>query len=158
MNDEALIRLANLKALGLTATLLSEKVGGRYTYWRDLLAGEKSFGEKAARKIEEAMGYPRGFLDAVEDRQSTEWPFLQVTLKQLQGLPTEYIQALEKHALDLLSLAKTPIQKPLKHADTNPAGAPDYVMLSGKLPPKESTRGRPDTHTERGSTQRKKRL
>lgn len=63
MSDEALIRLDNLKALNLTPTQLSARVGGRYTYWRDLLANKKSFGEKIARKIEEKLELRRGALD-----------------------------------------------------------------------------------------------
>jgi hypothetical protein len=63
MSDDALIRLSNLKATDLTPTLLAEKVGGRTSYWSDLLRGKKSFGEKVARKIEEKLGWPRGCLD-----------------------------------------------------------------------------------------------
>jgi hypothetical protein len=90
-----------------------------------------------------------------------DWPFKKVTLAQLRELEATSpgaIEHIETTALGLLSLAKTPILKPMKHHDTGAEGAPDYVLLSGKLPPKESTRGRPNTHTERGSTQRKKRL
>jgi hypothetical protein len=68
MSEDSLIRLTNLKALGLTATELSEKVGGRYTYWRDMLHGNKSFGEKIARKIEDKLKLPRGSLDAADSR------------------------------------------------------------------------------------------
>jgi hypothetical protein len=63
MSDDALIRLKNLLSLKLGATELSDRVGGRYTYWRDLLLGQKSFGEKIARKIEEKLSLPRGWLD-----------------------------------------------------------------------------------------------
>lgn len=63
MSDDALIRLQNLRALRLTPTQLSERIGGRYTYWRDMLGGNKSFGERIARKIEQALGMPRGAMD-----------------------------------------------------------------------------------------------
>ncbi|MDP3651066.1 MAG: S24 family peptidase [Rhodoferax sp.] len=63
MSDDALIRLANLKSLGWGPTDLANKVGNSYQYWRDLLAGNKSFGEKAARNIEEKLSLPRGCLD-----------------------------------------------------------------------------------------------
>ena len=66
MSDDALIRLFNLKASGVTAKQLESRGIGRYTYCRDLLAGQKSFGEKIARKIEEKMGWPRGCLDTDE--------------------------------------------------------------------------------------------
>lgn len=118
MNDDALIRLSNLKSLGLTPKLLEQQVGGRYTYWRDLLAGQKSFGEKIARKIEEAMNYPRGYLDQVIDKPSEDWPFETLTLAQLKNLPPAYLKAVERHALDLVSLAKTPIHVNLEHTDT----------------------------------------
>ena len=41
MNDDALIRLSNLKALNLTPKELSDRVGGRVSYWADLVRGEK---------------------------------------------------------------------------------------------------------------------
>lgn len=63
MSDDALIRLENLLALNISATDLVKSVGSSYQYWRDLMAGKKSFGEKAARRIEEGMGLPRGSLD-----------------------------------------------------------------------------------------------
>jgi len=72
MSDDALIRLSNLKATGVTAKQLQARGIGRYTYCRDLLAGHKSFGEKAARKIEEKMGWPRGCLDADDGCPPTE--------------------------------------------------------------------------------------
>lgn len=65
MNEDALIRLENLRRLNQSAKELEATVGGRYTYWRDMLAGTKSFGEKAARKIEEKYGLVRGQLDQV---------------------------------------------------------------------------------------------
>lgn len=63
MSDDALIRLENLRALNIGATELVKSVGSSYQYWRDLMAGKKSFGEKAARRIEEGVGLPRGSLD-----------------------------------------------------------------------------------------------
>lgn len=66
MSDDALIRLANLKALGHGPADLVRLVGSSYPYWRDLLAGNKSFGEKAARNIEEKLGLPRGCLDLAD--------------------------------------------------------------------------------------------
>ncbi len=66
MSDDALIRLDNLKALKLTPAELSAKVGGRNSYWNDMLAGKKSFGEKIARKIEDKLSLQRGSLDLVD--------------------------------------------------------------------------------------------
>ncbi len=76
MSDEALIRLANLRSLKQTPVQLSERVGNRYTYWRDLLAGKKSFGEKIARKIEEKLELPRGWLDEVSPTVPGHYPNL----------------------------------------------------------------------------------
>lgn len=160
MNDDALIRLSNLKALGLTAKLLEAQVGGRYTYWRDLLAGQKSFGEKIARKIEEALAYPRGYLDQVIDTPADSWPFQTLTLEQLRSLPPEYLQTLERHALDLISLAKTPVRVNLEHLDTDgDIDDKDITVLHGQLP---STQGQPSaatsTDTDHGPRQRRKRV
>jgi len=66
MSEDALIRLENLRKLNQTAKELESVVGGRYTYWRDMLQGTKSFGEKIARKIEEKYGMQRGQLDTVD--------------------------------------------------------------------------------------------
>lgn len=66
MGEDALIRLANLKALGHGPAELVRLVGNSYPYWRDLLAGQKSFGEKAARNIEAKLGLTRGCLDQVD--------------------------------------------------------------------------------------------
>lgn len=66
MSDDALIRLANLKAIGYSPTELSRVMGTSYQYWRDMLAGRKSFGEKTARNIEDKFNLPRGCLDLAE--------------------------------------------------------------------------------------------
>ncbi len=66
MGEDALIRLTNLKALGHAPNDLVRLVGNSYPYWRDLLAGQKSFGEKAARNIEEKLGLARGCLDTAD--------------------------------------------------------------------------------------------
>jgi hypothetical protein len=74
MNDDALIRLANLKALNLAPKELSARVGGRVSYWADLLRGKKSFGEKVARKIEEQLGIPRMSLDTADEEEPIPTP------------------------------------------------------------------------------------
>jgi hypothetical protein len=67
MSDERLIRIENLRRVcaerHLGAKELASNYYGRYTYWRDLLEGGKSFGEKAARKVEAALGLPDKWLD-----------------------------------------------------------------------------------------------
>lgn len=71
MADLSAIRRANLKriteARGLTPTMLATRYTQRVSYWSDLLSGAKSFGEKAARKIEEQLELLPGELDSVED-------------------------------------------------------------------------------------------
>jgi hypothetical protein len=63
MSDDALIRKANLKALGKSATELALATGKSYQYWRDVMETPKSFGEKSARNVEEKLGLSRGSLD-----------------------------------------------------------------------------------------------
>lgn len=63
MNDDTLIRLENLRALGHRPTELAARVGNSKQYWGDLLRGKKSFGERVARKLEEKLGLTRGYLD-----------------------------------------------------------------------------------------------
>jgi len=70
MNDSTLIRLENLRALGKSPAELTALVGNSKQYWSDMLRGRKSFGETAARKIEEKLELPRLFLD--EDHSALE--------------------------------------------------------------------------------------
>jgi hypothetical protein len=68
MSEDAAIRRENLRHLVAArkwgAKDLSAHVGGRYTYWRDMLQDpRKGFGENAARKIEDKLELPRGWLD-----------------------------------------------------------------------------------------------
>lgn len=71
MSDDALIRRTNLKSLGLGPKDLQEKIGKSYQYWRDLMETEKSFGERAARNIEEKLDIPRGWLDSARTHTSS---------------------------------------------------------------------------------------
>lgn len=71
MSEDALIRLENLKALKLGPTELSLRVGSRTSYWSDLMAGRRSFGEKVARKIEAGLNLPRGSLDEPPESRVT---------------------------------------------------------------------------------------
>jgi hypothetical protein len=64
MADEAVIRRTNFRLLAKTPKGAHDRLGGRYSYWRDLMEdANKSFGEKVARRIEEAYEVPRGCLD-----------------------------------------------------------------------------------------------
>ena len=99
MGEEALIRrealLAVLKSRGLkelhaqVAFLAGLRDAGeriaRDTYWRDLLKGQKSFGEKMARKLEGALDppLPRGYLDAPSERVRS--PGLRVDVIAVEG-------------------------------------------------------------------------
>lgn len=90
MNDDALIRLENLKATKLSAKELSDRAGGRVSYWSDMLRGKKSFGEKAARNLEERLGLPRLAMDAPldDDAGSTKLVPAQVALPDPDGVTT----------------------------------------------------------------------
>lgn len=71
MSENRLVRVDMLKSVMKARNLvtpqdLADAVGyARYTYWRDLLNGTKSFGEKTARRIEASLkpALPRGYLD-----------------------------------------------------------------------------------------------
>jgi hypothetical protein len=69
MADESQIRRENFKALAKTPKAAHEKLGGAYSYWRDLMTSpSKSFGEKVARRIEAAYLRPSGWLDVPRQR------------------------------------------------------------------------------------------
>jgi hypothetical protein len=63
MNDNTLIRFENLRALGKTPGELAAATGLSKQYWSNMLRGNKSFGESAARNLEEKLELPRLFLD-----------------------------------------------------------------------------------------------
>ena len=63
MNDNTLIRFENLRALGKTPGELATATGLSKQYWSNMLRGNKSFGESAARNLEEKLELPRLFLD-----------------------------------------------------------------------------------------------
>lgn len=63
MNDQSGIRLENLQTMKKRPTELARAIGRSSAYCSDLLRGNKPFGEKAARAIEEALDLPRGWLD-----------------------------------------------------------------------------------------------
>jgi hypothetical protein len=56
-------RSDNLKRTGLTASELSNRVGGQKSYWHGMLTGQRPFGEKVARKIEAALDLQKGLMD-----------------------------------------------------------------------------------------------
>lgn len=63
MSEDAQIRRANLASLQLGPSGLVAKLGRSYSFWRDILETQKSFGEKLARSIEDGLSLPRGWLD-----------------------------------------------------------------------------------------------
>lgn len=68
MADDAAIRRKNLNrfmhAAGLKPSDMAVRFYGRVSYWSDLARDSaKPFGEKAARRLEEAAGLPRLWLD-----------------------------------------------------------------------------------------------
>lgn len=63
MSEDAQIRRDNLAALHLGPNDLVAKAGRSYSFWRDLIKSNKSFGEKLARSIEHDLSLPRGWLD-----------------------------------------------------------------------------------------------
>ena len=67
MSEDAAIRRQRLRSLKLSAKDLQAKAGKSPSYWRDLLGLEsKSFGEKAARYIEDKLELPPRWLDGIE--------------------------------------------------------------------------------------------
>jgi hypothetical protein len=103
MSDDALIRLKNLQALGHNPADLSRLIGKSYQYWRDLLAGNKSFGEKAARNIEEKLGLLRGCLDASEGCIERGMPPKTEALPDVAAI-TRIGSTTPRQALDILGL------------------------------------------------------
>ncbi len=71
MSSMASILRRNLRALVSGPAELQRALGGGVAYWSNLLRDEsKSFGEKAARRIESGMGWPDNCLDELAARSS----------------------------------------------------------------------------------------
>lgn len=74
VNDETAGRLEKLRALmkarGWRVSDLVTKGGRSASFWYDLLRGEKSFGEKLARDLEQEdrLDLPRGWFDGTEEQ------------------------------------------------------------------------------------------
>lgn len=95
MAEDALIRLENLKRLGLDARQLSARLGSGYSYWRDMLKGDKSFGEKVARRIEDGLGLRRGQLDESNEAPEGPWPYELFNHADYMLIPLEYRNRIE---------------------------------------------------------------
>jgi transcriptional regulator with XRE-family HTH domain len=87
MSEDALIRLDNLlllrKERKLNAEALATLTGKTASYYRQLLAGKKSFGEKIARDLEKAMALPHGWLD--QPREVEELPNVMAEPIKMRG-------------------------------------------------------------------------
>lgn len=142
MSDDAIIRLVNLKRLNQTPKDLEQRVGGRYTYWRDLLAGNKSFGEKAARKIEAAYGLVRGALDQVDgleeraptaaktSKPGTISPEVALLSRWLDGISDPVIkESVLQACMQLVLEARQKASHP-PTLDTDPAVSPEKQAAS----------------------------
>lgn len=120
MSEDAAIRRENLRRLCHARQWrprdLEREVGGTYSYWRDLLeTTSKPFGEKAARRIEDKLGLPRGWLDTpmadVTAREAdsppysvTRWPFTRELYRELAAADAATLKRAENLLRVLLSL------------------------------------------------------
>lgn len=87
MNDSTLIRLDNLRALGKKPADLAAVTGVSKQYWSDMLRGRKSFGESAARNLEEKLELPRLFLDEDHSAMSKDTAKDNVNVEGCQDSP-----------------------------------------------------------------------
>ena len=146
MSEIASIRRRNLRRrspdgpddLGALIKLLQARVGNRYTYWRDLLKDEKnSFGERAARKIEEKMGWPGGCLDIDERRpphetHATEAPTNAADTRDRDILQAQIVDVLSQVAL-LSDAQWHAVRGVMEGVVGNPGGADDAARTIVQL-------------------------
>ncbi len=122
-------------------------LGGRPSYWSDLLRDEaKAFGEKVARRIEEAMGWPDRCLDQEEPEQdqsqtrvahtmsyqpdtvpAISWEELTVFLGDAKELPAEFWLTLGDDAMGPRAVKGTRI----KFSRSREPVYGDAVLLTG---------------------------
>jgi len=102
VSDEKLIRLEHFKALiaarGWQVKDLPVEMGwGRYSFWNDLIEGNKSFGEKLARRIEAKLELHRYQLDEAPDKMPEGY----VRLDAHERAMIESYRAISKEARQL---------------------------------------------------------
>lgn len=132
MADDAQIRRRNLQrfmhAAGLTPTEMARRYYGHVSYWSNMRTDpNKPFGEKAARRLEEAAGLPRLWLDTMDAdldaaKQAAHrigeppaawappgWPWSAELWKQVQAADEDQLEQAERILRALLDL---PLQPP----------------------------------------------
>lgn len=123
-----------LRSLKLDAKALEQKAGyGRYSYWRDLLEDEtKSFGEKAARKVEAGLGLPDGWLDQ-DERDAVQSVAKQIPARVSAPAPAESEQqllvALEDWRLKASSRSQQVLDNLILLAQKNELRDEDWLLI-----------------------------
>lgn len=126
-------RIDNLKALRLSASELVVRYGKSYSYWQGLLNGSRSFGEKAAREIEDIAGLPRNHLDQVDGEGGL--------FRDLDAFEAQFITLLRKLGPQARNDVLTDLN--LRVSPTPPTDdfGPGTVRLPSKSPKKGSGQG-----------------
>jgi hypothetical protein len=109
VSEEKLIRHDNFKRRCEEADLNARKLAARfkdgqegdlkggYSYWQGLLNGTRPFGEKIARKLEDALGWPRYSLDETPSKMPEGY----VRLDARERAMIESYRAISKEARQL---------------------------------------------------------
>jgi hypothetical protein len=109
MADEAPIRLENFKRLypadSWSGADLCQKFGRTPSFWSDLRAGRKSFGEKLARSLEDADELVAGSLDV--PLGAKKMPLSRDVLDHLKSLPRDRQHDADKMLRLFLGLPET---------------------------------------------------
>lgn len=119
-----------MAAAGLTPSDMSTRYYGRVSYWSDMARdAHKPFGEKAARRLEEAAGLPRLWLDTPDAdldparhaaHQAREpgavwvpagWPWSAELWQRVQAADDDHLQQAERILRALLGLPQQPPPK-----------------------------------------------
>lgn len=126
MNDNTLIRFENLRALGKTPGELATATGLSKQYWSNMLRGNKSFGESAARNLEEKLELPRLFLDEDHSAMSKDIGKANVNVEGCQGSPEEVSSGMGENE----SVLCQPIPTSMTYSAPNLKSA---ILLMGSL-------------------------
>jgi hypothetical protein len=62
----------------------------------------KEMGPAMARKIEQALGKPQGWMDTDPDRQVADWPFASVTPERFAAVPDHLKGRIEERILSMI--------------------------------------------------------
>lgn len=138
MSPEKDTRLRNLKAVlkqrGVPERArmahLAERVGSSKSYWSGMLAGDRPFGERIARRIEVSLGLRSGCLDEPSEGSPPLSPDAHALGEAFDALPTKTEDDLKRRQWIYWTVLRL-LEDEQRGADPNTPGSPPDGQPNG---------------------------